>query len=192
MRVIIMGAPGAGKGTQARSVAEHLGVPAISTGDIFRTHVVRGTQLGVTAQRYMDAGKYVPDEVTNDMVRARLSESDAAQGFLLDGYPRTVAQLEELDGMLRTTGHSIDLVLCLSVGTEELVERLSKRAQLEGRADDTVDVIRYRQRLYAQQTEPLMSIYSTRQKLRLISGTGAVDDVTQRLLGALEDLSRSV
>lgn len=193
MRVIIMGAPGAGKGTQARFIAEHLGVPAISTGDIFRNHVARGTQLGVTAQRYMDAGEYVPDEVTNGMVRARLSEPDAAQGFLLDGYPRTVTQVDELDGMLRETGHSIDLALCLSVDTEDLVERLSLRARLEGRADDTKDVIRHRQRLYAQETEPLLSIYGARDTLRLVEGCGSVEDVTERLLGALrEDLSKSV
>ena len=187
MRVIIMGAPGAGKGTQARFIAEHLGVPAISTGDIFRNHVARGTQLGVSAQRYMDAGEYVPDEVTNGMVRARLSEPDAAQGFLLDGYPRTVAQVDELDGMLRETGHSIDLALCLSVDTEDLVERLSRRARLEGRADDTKEVIRHRQMLYAKETEPVVSIYSSRHQVRLVEGTGAIMEVTQRLICALQE-----
>ena len=132
-----MGPPGAGKGTQARFVAEHFGIPAISTGDIFRANVSRGTELGVQAKRYMDSGEYVPDEITNLMVRHRIDEPDAEPGFLLDGYPRTLAQVEELDGMIRHTGHSLDAVVVLTVDQDEVVERLLQRAQTEGRADDT-------------------------------------------------------
>src|SRR5829696_1259753 len=136
-----MGPPGAGKGTQARFIAEHFNIPAISTGDIFRANVTRGTELGQEAQRYMDAGEYVPDTVTNLMVRARIDEPDAEPGFLLDGYPRTLAQVEELDGMIKFTGHSLDAVVSLTVDADEIVHRLIQRAQNEGRADDTEDVI---------------------------------------------------
>ena len=131
MRLIIMGPPGAGKGTQAKFIAEHFGVPAISTGDIFRQNVSDGTELGVEAKRYMDAGEYVPDEVTNLMVRNRIDAPDAEHGFLLDGYPRTLAQVEELDGMIRYTGHQLDGVVCLTVDQDEIVERLLQRAQIE-------------------------------------------------------------
>ena len=147
-----MGPPGAGKGTQAKFIAEHFGIPAISTGDIFRANVTSGTELGVEAKRYMDAGEYVPDEVTNLMVRNRIDEPDAEPGFLLDGYPRTLAQVEELDGMIKHTGHALDAVVVLTVDQDEVVERLLQRAQTEGRADDTDDVIRRRQEIYAEQT----------------------------------------
>src|SRR3954449_5141164 len=144
MRLILMGPPGAGKGTQAKAVAEHFGIPAISTGDIFRANVSRGTELGKKAEEYMDAGEYVPDEVTNLMVRNRIDDPDAANGFLLDGYPRTLAQVEELDGMIRHTGHQLDGVVVLTVDQDEIVDRLLQRAQVEGRTDDTEDVIRRR------------------------------------------------
>ena len=159
MRLIMMGPPGAGKGTQAQVVADHFGVPAISTGDIFRANVSEGTELGVEAKRFMDKGEYVPDEITNQMVRNRIDEPDAEPGFLLDGYPRTLAQVEELDGMIAFTGHSLDAAVVLTVDPEELVQRLLQRAQTEGRADDTEDVIRRRQELYAEQTEPLIEVY---------------------------------
>ena len=135
-----MGPPGAGKGTQARFIADRYGIPAISTGDIFRANVSQGTPLGVEAKRYMDAGEYVPDEVTNKMVRARIDEPDAEPGFLLDGYPRTLAQVDELDGMIKFTGHALDAVVVLTADQDELVQRLLKRAEVEGRADDTEDV----------------------------------------------------
>ena len=154
MRLIMMGPPGAGKGTQAKFVAEHFGIPAISTGDIFRANVSQGTPLGVEAKRYMDAGEYVPDEVTNRMVRNRIGEPDAEPGFLLDGYPRTLAQVEELDDMIAATGHRLDAVVVLTVVEDELVGRLLQRAQVEGRADDTEDVIRRRQEIYTEQTAP--------------------------------------
>jgi adenylate kinase len=186
MRLILMGPPGAGKGTQAKIISEHLGVPAISTGDIFRANVSQRTPLGVEAQRYMDAGDYVPDEVTNAMVRSRIAESDAREGFLLDGYPRTVAQVEELDAMLADSGDSIDAVVVLTVDRDEVVQRLLKRAEIEGRADDTEDVIRRRQEVYAEQTAPLLEVYAGRGLLVEVDGLGSVDEVSSRVFAALD------
>ena len=180
-----MGPPGAGKGTQAARVAEHVGVPAISTGDIFRANVSEGTELGQEAQRYMDAGEYVPDEVTNKMVRDRIGQDDAKGGFLLDGYPRTTAQVTELDGMVSELGHDIDAAVVLQVDTEELVDRLVKRAETEGRTDDTEDVVRRRQEVYGEQTAPLIGVYRDRGLLVEVDGMGEVDEVTQRVLDAL-------
>jgi len=186
MRLILMGPPGAGKGTQAKVISGRLGVPAISTGDIFRANVSQETPLGLEAKRYMDAGEYVPDEVTNAMVRSRIAEPDAEGGFLLDGYPRTVAQVEELDAMLSDSGHTLDAVVVLTVDQEELVARLLKRAEVEGRADDTEDVIRKRQQVYADQTAPLIAVYRDRGLLREVDGMGSVDDVSARVFAALE------
>lgn len=191
MRLIMMGPPGAGKGTQAKFVAEHFGIPAISTGDIFRANVSEGTPLGIEAKRYMDAGDYVPDEVTNLMVRNRIDEKDAEPGFLLDGYPRTLAQVEELDGMIKFTGHSLDAVVVLTVDPDEIVERLLQRAQVEGRADDTEDVIRKRQEIYAEQTEPLIGVYRARGILIEVDGMGEVAEVTQRIFEALDVVTQS-
>ncbi len=189
MRIIIMGPPGAGKGTQAKVIAERLSIPAISTGDIFRENVSQETELGREAKRYMDAGDYVPDEVTNAMVRDRLAESDAATGFLLDGYPRTVAQVRELDDMLEASGHSLDAVLELTVDQEEVIQRLLKRAQDEGRSDDTEEVVRHRQELYTEQTAPLIEVYDERGLLVRVDGMGTVDEVTARVLEALGETS---
>jgi adenylate kinase len=186
-----MGPPGAGKGTQARFVADHFGVPAISTGDIFRANVSQGTPLGIEAKRYMDAGEYVPDEVTNRMVRNRIDEADAAPGFLLDGYPRTLAQVEELDGMIGFTGHRLDAVVVLTVDSEELVQRLLHRAQTDGRTDDTEDVIRRRQEVYREQTEPLIGVYRERGLLVEVDGMGEVADVTSRIFAALDEIPQS-
>jgi adenylate kinase len=191
MRLILMGPPGAGKGTQATSVASHFGIPAISTGDIFRANVSQGTELGVEAKRYMDAGDYVPDEITNRMVRNRIDEPDAAPGFLLDGYPRTPAQVEELDGMISFTGHKLDAAVVLTVDPDELVARLLQRAQTEGRADDTEDVIRKRQELYADQTEPLIELYRSRGILVEVDGMGEVAEVTARIFAALDIIPES-
>jgi adenylate kinase len=186
MRLILMGPPGAGKGTQAKVIAERLGIPAISTGDIFRANVSQQTPLGVEAKRYMDAGDYVPDEITNAMVRSRIAEPDAAPGFLLDGYPRTVAQVEELDSMLAGSDHSIDAVVVLTVDQDEVVQRLLKRAEIEGRADDTEDVIRRRQEIYTEQTAPLIEVYAGRDLLIEVDGMGSVDEVSARVLAALD------
>lgn len=189
MRLILMGPPGAGKGTQAKVIADRLGVPAISTGDIFRANVSQQTPLGVEAQRYMDAGEYVPDEVTNAMVRSRIAEPDAEKGFLLDGYPRTVAQVEELDSMLAERGEAIDAVVVLTVDQDEVVQRLLKRAEIEGRADDTEDVIRRRQEIYTEQTAPLLEVYAGRGLLIEVDGLGAVDEVSSRVFSALDSAS---
>ena len=191
MRLILMGPPGAGKGTQAKFVAEHFGVPAISTGDIFRANVSQGTPLGVEAKKYMDAGEYVPDEVTNLMVRNRIDEPDAAPGFLLDGYPRTLAQVEELDGMIAHTGHRLDAVVVITADKDELVHRLLARAQIEGRADDTEDVIRRRQEVYLAETEPLISVYKERGLVHEIDGMGEVQEVTKRIFEALDVVDQS-
>ncbi|MAS53352.1 adenylate kinase [Nocardioides sp.] len=191
MRLILMGPPGAGKGTQATFVAQHFGIPAISTGDIFRANVGQGTPLGLEAQKYMDAGEYVPDEVTNKMVRNRIDEPDAKPGFLLDGYPRTTAQVAELDGMISFTGHRLDAAVVLTVNAEELVQRLLQRAEKDGRTDDTEDVIRRRQEVYAEQTEPLIEVYRSRGVLVEVDGMGEVDEVTARIFAALDDLPQS-
>jgi adenylate kinase len=191
MRIILMGPPGAGKGTQATGVAEHFGIPAISTGDIFRANVSNNTDLGRKAKEYMDAGEYVPDEVTNLMVRNRIDEPDAEPGFLLDGYPRTLAQVEELDGMIKYTGHELDAVVCLTVDSEELIQRLLQRAETDGRSDDTEEVVRRRQEVYAEQTEPLIDVYRDRNLLIEVDGMGEVDEVSQRIFAALDEVRES-
>lgn len=186
-----MGPPGAGKGTQAKVVSGRLGIPTISTGDIFRANVSEGTPLGLEAKRYMDAGDYVPDEVTNGMVRDRLAQSDASNGFLLDGYPRTVAQVEELDSMLADAGTSLDAVVVLTVNDEELVQRLLNRAETEGRSDDSEEVIRHRQDVYNQQTAPLLAVYADRGLLVEVDGMGGVDEVSDRIFAALDKVRGS-
>jgi adenylate kinase len=191
MRLILMGPPGAGKGTQAKFVADHFGVPAISTGDIFRANVSQGTPLGVEARKFMDAGEYVPDEVTNQMVRNRISETDADTGFLLDGYPRTLAQVEELDSMIADTGHQLDAVVVMTVEQDELVQRLLQRARTDGRTDDTEGVIRRRQEIYSAETEPLISVYRERGLVHEIDGMGEVEDVTKRIFEALDVVEQS-
>ncbi|CAM3517992.1 adenylate kinase [Nocardioides dubius] len=186
MRLILMGPPGAGKGTQAKVIATHFKIPAISTGDIFRANVAGKTPLGIEAQRYMDAGEYVPDTVTNAMVRDRIALPDAAPGFLLDGYPRTLAQVDELDSMLTDAGSKLDAVVALTAELDELVARLLQRAAVEGRADDTEEVIRRRQEVYAEQTEPLLAVYRERGLLIEVDGMGEIDAVTHRIFDALE------
>jgi len=187
MRLILMGPPGAGKGTQAKVIAERLSIPAISTGDIFRRNVSQETELGVAAKRFMDAGDYVPDEITNAMVRDRINEPDAADGFLLDGYPRTVSQVTELDAMLLEGGHTLDAVIVLTVDKDEVVERLLKRARDEGRSDDSEEVMRHRQDVYSEQTAPLIALYDDRGLLVEVDGMGAVQDVTARVFEALDE-----
>jgi adenylate kinase len=186
MRLLLMGPPGAGKGTQAKVIAEHFAIPAISTGDIFRANVAGRTELGVKAQEYMDAGEYVPDEITNAMVRDRIGQPDAGSGFLLDGYPRTLAQVDELDDMLAGYDLRLDAVVSLAADQDELVARLLQRAQIEGRADDTEDVIRRRQEVYDEQTAPLLEVYGDRGLLVEVDGMGEVDAVTQRIFAELE------
>jgi adenylate kinase len=186
MRIVLMGPPGAGKGTQALLVSERLGIPHISTGDIFRANVVGGTPLGLEAKKYLDDGNYVPDSVTNAMVRDRLDDPDTAPGFLLDGYPRTVAQVDELAAMLAEHGAVLDRVVELTVDLEEVVSRLVKRAGAGGRSDDSEEVIRHRQELFAEQTAPLTALYEQQGLLVRVDGMGSVDEVAARVLAALE------
>jgi adenylate kinase len=188
MRLIILGPPGAGKGTQAARLAERHGIPAISTGDIFRSNIKDGTELGRQVQALLASGAYVPDEITNAIVRDRLQQPDAARGFLLDGYPRTKAQVAELDSMLEAQGHRIDAVLELTADVDEVVQRLMKRAETEGRVDDTEDVIRHRQEVYVTETAPLADLYREHGVLRQVNGMGDVDEVAARLEAALVGL----
>ncbi|MEV7972456.1 adenylate kinase [Cellulomonas sp. NPDC089187] len=185
-RLILLGAPGAGKGTQAAKLAERLGVPAISTGDIFRANIKGGTELGKLAQEYSSRGELVPDEVTDSMVRDRLAEADAAEGFLLDGYPRNTAQVSALDATLTDAGVSLDVALEITVDPEVVVPRLLKRAEIEGREDDTEPVIRRRLDVYAEETAPISGLYAARGLLVQVDGIGEVDEVTERLLAAIE------
>lgn len=187
MRIVLMGPPGAGKGTQATVVAQTLAIPHISTGEIFRRNVGEGTELGREAKKYMDKGEYVPDSVVNAMVAARLSEPDAAGGFLLDGYPRTAPQVAELNGFLADQGTPLDAAVEITADTEEVVARLLKRAEVEGRADDTEDVIRRRMEIYAAETAPLTAMYAEQGVLRQVDGMGSVDEVSERILAALRD-----
>lgn len=184
-RLLIVGPPGAGKGTQAVRIAERLGIPAISTGDIFRANVSQETELGVLAKSYMDKGEYVPDSVTNDMVADRLAQDDAKDGFLLDGYPRTLPQVEALDQMLKELGTALDRVLLLDVDTELVIGRLVERGRQEGRSDDTEETIRHRIEVYTEQTAPLVDVFEQRGLLRRVDGSASIDDVTVALQEAL-------
>lgn len=212
MRLVLVGPPGAGKGTQAEFVAAHLAIPKISTGDIFRANVVSGTPLGQQAKRYMDAGQLVPDEVTINMVRERLAEPDAADGFLLDGFPRTVPQANALDKLLADLGTGLDVVLELVVENDEVIRRLSGRrtcrgcgkvwhlefdaptsedrcdrcgGQLFQRDDDKPETVAERLRVYARDTAPLIQFYGAQGKLVGIDATGPVEDITGRAIDSL-------
>ena len=191
IRLLLIGAPGAGKGTQAEKLSAAYKIPAISTGDIFRHNVKNETQLGKQAKAFMDRGEYVPDSLTNDLVRDRLSEADAKDGFLLDGYPRTAEQVVELDSILEAQGNKLDVVVQLTADTDEVVRRLLNRAIEQGRADDTEDVIRRRLEVYEEQTAPLTSVYAGRGLLVTVDGLGEVDEVTGRILEALDARSNS-
>jgi adenylate kinase len=184
-RFLLIGPPGAGKGTQAALLAQAYGIPAVSTGDIFRANVKNETELGVLAKSFMDKGEYVPDSLTNDLVRDRLAQADVSRGFLLDGYPRTRDQVLELDAILSSHNTGLDAVVLLASDPEELVRRLLNRAQEQGRADDTEEVIRHRQNVYLEQTQPLIEIYSSRGLVVEIDGIGQVGEVTDRILNAL-------
>ena len=180
-RLLLIGPPGAGKGTQAQRLSEALGVPAISTGDIFREHLRNETELGLQAKAYMDAGDNVPDSLTNDLVRDRLSQPDAAEGFLLDGYPRTTDQVRALDEFLAAHDASMDAVVELVAEPDIVVERLKKRALDQGRADDDETVVRHRLEVYARQTAPLIDVYDQRGLLAKVDGIGEIAEVTARI-----------
>ena len=185
MRLIVLGPPGAGKGTQASRIAEHFGIPAISTGDIFRANIRNETELGRQVKEILASGGYVSDEVTNAIVEDRLAQDDCTPGFLLDGYPRTLAQADALDAMLAARGTSLDRVLELTVDDDAVVGRLLRRAEVEGRADDTEQVIRERMAIYHRETKPLSDTYRERGVLVEVDGLGDVDEVTSRILAAL-------
>jgi adenylate kinase len=191
MRLLLIGPPGAGKGTQASKLSEVFGIPAISTGDIFRENVRNQTPLGLEAKAFMDSGAYVPDELTNKLVRDRLQNPDCANGFLLDGYPRTADQVDELDAILTETNGSLDAVIQLTADTDEVVRRLAKRAIEQGRSDDTEDVIRNRMAVYEQQTAPLITMYAARGSLIMVDGLGEIDEVTSRIKEALNAKNQS-
>ncbi|HEX9866556.1 MAG TPA: adenylate kinase [Acidimicrobiia bacterium] len=180
MRLLFIGPPGAGKGTQATRVAERLGIPHISTGDMFRHHVSEGTELGRQVDVIMKAGDYVPDEITVAMLEERIARSDAESGFILDGFPRTTGQVEALDGLIGTSG--LDYVVVFDVDEDALVDRLLAR----GRADDTEETVRNRFRVYQEQTAPLLDIYRSRDLVVHVDGMGSMDEITERILTALE------
>jgi adenylate kinase len=184
-RLLIVGPPGAGKGTQAEILASTFGIPAISTGDIFRANIKAGTPLGLQVQEIVAGGGYVPDSLTNAIVQDRLHQADAADGFLLDGYPRTADQVVELDRILGETGVQLDAVVQLVADKDEVVARLLKRAAEQGRADDTEEVIRHRQDVYLEQTEPLIAAYTARGLVAEVDGLGTVDEVAARVRNAL-------
>jgi adenylate kinase len=179
VRIVLLGPPGAGKGTQAQKLADQLGVPQISTGDLFRYNISNGTELGLEAKKYLDAGDLVPATLTNALVDDRLNNDDVASGFILDGYPRSVEQAEALDEMLKKRDLSLDAVLEFRVPEEELVSRLKGR----GRADDTEDVIRNRFKVYRDETAPLLDYYS--EALITVDAVGELDEVFTRAVKAL-------
>ena len=186
IRLLLIGPPGAGKGTQAAQLAQHFEIPAISTGDIFRENIRNQTPLGVEAQAFMDRGEYVPDTLTNALVRDRLNKEDAQRGFLLDGYPRTIDQVSELDYILLESGKKLDVVVQLTADGDELLRRLSGRALEQGRSDDTPEVIKRRLDVYDEQTAPLIDVYVSRGAVAKIDGLGAISEVTSRIIEAID------
>lgn len=182
-RIILLGAPGAGKGTQAAILSESLGIPTISTGDLFRSHIAEGTELGKMASSYIDKGDLVPDEVTNAMVQDRLNKPDVENGFILDGYPRNRAQAENLEEFL--ADRPITAVVDLWVDADEVVTRLLNRARTESRSDDSEEIIRHRISVYQENTKPLHTYYYDRKIMHEINAIGELDVVAKRLLGAV-------
>ena len=186
MRLLIMGPPGAGKGTQAKRIAEHYRIPAISTGDIFRAMKHADTPLARQVRAIMESGGYVSDEITNEIVQDRLAQDDCATGFLLDGYPRTLQQVQTLDDYLAETERPLHAVISLLADIDEVVARLLKRAEIDGRPDDNEETIRVRLQVYAEQTEPLLEVYRSRGLLVEVDGLGPIDEVSERVFAALD------
>jgi len=186
-RLLLLGPPGVGKGTQAQRLIESLGIPQISTGEMLRAAVAAGTPVGLDAKRFMDRGELVPDEVVIGVARERLAQADAKQGFILDGFPRTVAQAEALDGILAGLGVKLERCVALTADSEELVKRLLRRAELEGRADDNEETIRTRMRVYEEQTAPLVAYYRAQGILAEVDGVGDVEAIAARIREAIED-----
>jgi adenylate kinase len=190
MRCVLVGPPGAGKGTQAQFLAAHYSIPHISTGDIFRANLKAGTELGKQAKGFMDRGELVPDSVTNEMVKDRLTHDDAVNGFLLDGFPRNVAQAEVLRGILADKKTPLHAVLEFSLADEEIIARLLQRAEIEKREDDKEDVIKRRLEVYAEQTAPIISFYRNEGLLISVSAVGNVEDITANAISALSRVSQ--
>ncbi|WP_223691795.1 adenylate kinase [Leifsonia poae] len=186
-RMLIVGPPGAGKGTQASRITGTYGIPDISTGDIFRANIKNQTPLGVQVKAIVDAGDYVPDSLTNELVKNRIAEEDARAGFLLDGYPRTLEQVHYLDELLHANGQKLEAVIQLVADQEEIVSRLTKRAQEQGRADDSEEAIRHRQQVYLRETSPLVDVYRERGLLIEVDGLGEIDEVAERIKSALTE-----
>ena len=191
MRIVFLGPPGSGKGTQAKLLGKRLGVPAVSTGDMLRDAVRRETALGLRARAIMEAGELVPDEVVIGLIRERIATPDCARGFILDGFPRTVAQAQALDRLLEDSGSPLDAVVNLSVPEATLLERLIGRASQEGRSDDRPETIRERLRVYGEKNDPLVAFYERAGLLTRVDGLGAVDDVTARIDGVLRGAERA-
>jgi adenylate kinase len=185
-RILLIGPPGSGKGTQAHRLSGQLHIPEISTGDMFRSHLANGSPLGREIKVFLDAGNLVPDHLTTAMLRERLQERDARGGFLLDGYPRTVSQMDDLDGILDAAGTRLDAVVEITAHDDEIVRRLLLRSDAEGRSDDTEDVIRHRLELYRQETEPVIERYGRRALLVSVDGTADMDAVTVSALQGIE------
>jgi adenylate kinase len=185
-RLLIVGPQGSGKGTQGVRIAETFGVPAVSTGDVFRGAVAAGTDLGQQVKAIIEAGDLVPDELTSAVVRDRLSQQDAAEGFLLDGYPRNVAQVMHLDEFLEGRDESLDAVIELAVPRDESIARIAGRAAEQGRSDDTEEVIANRLAIYERETAPILEVYRTRGIVDDIDGVGSLDEITDRIIAALE------
>jgi len=185
MRIVLLGPPGSGKGTQAALLRERLGTAHISTGVLLREAVENRTELGIKARRYMDAGELVPDDLVLGLLEARLEQPDTGAGFILDGYPRNLAQAEALDALLARIGQPVEIAIAVTVDESEIVDRLSRRAVEEGRTDDTEEVIRNRMRVYAEQTAPVAEHYAGRGQLREVDGMGSIEEVNRRLLDAL-------
>lgn len=190
MRLILFGPPGAGKGTQASKIAENYVATHISTGDMLRSAVKNGTELGTLAKSFMDKGELVPDDVIIGIIKDRIQEDDAKKGFMLDGFPRTIAQAEALSDMLNAENESIDIVVSIEVPDEEIVGRIKIRAEVEGREDDTVDTVKNRLKVYHDQTAPLKSFYQSAGVLAEVDGMGTIDEVFERIKTVLNEVKQ--
>ena len=186
MRIVLLGPPGSGKGTQAKLLVKQLAVPHISTGALLRDAAQKGTELGLQAKALTDKGELVPDNVMSGMIEERLRDKDVADGFILDGYPRNLAQARSLDALLERLGQPVDEAILIDIDAEQIIGRIAKRAQEEGRADDTEETVRNRLRVYEELTAPVADFYAERGLLTRVLGEGAIDEIFQRLLGILK------